>query len=46
MVLAFEHTWAAAFQDAVIDSGGVLLSNFRVPAVVVDEVLDALAALD
>lgn len=46
VILAFEHTWAEAFQDAVIDSGGVLLSNFRVPAVVVDEVLDALAALD
>lgn len=43
-VLVFEHTWAIAFRDAVVESGGVLLADFRVPAPVVDEVLTAIAA--
>jgi hypothetical protein len=45
-VLVFEHTWAKGFQDAVVDSGGVLISDFRVPKAVVDEVLAAVAELD
>ena len=44
-VLVFEHTWAAPFRDAVVDSGGVLLANFRVPGDVVDDVLAAVADL-
>jgi Family of unknown function (DUF6325) len=42
VVLTIEHTWANAFQQAVIESGGVMTANFRVPAAVVDEVLAAL----
>lgn len=45
-LLVFEHTWAKPFRDAVIASGGVLAANFRVPGLVVDELLDELAALD
>ncbi len=45
-VLVVEHTWAKAFRDAVLDSGGVIVANFRVPGMVVDEVLDALAATE
>lgn len=40
--LVFEHTWAKSFRDALVDSGGVLLANLRVPAMVVEEVLAAL----
>lgn len=40
--LVFEHTWAKPFRNAVVDSGGVLLANMRVPGVVVEEVLEAL----
>jgi hypothetical protein len=42
VVLTIEHTWATRFQEAVIESGGVLVSSFRVPADVVDDVLAAL----
>jgi hypothetical protein len=45
-MLVFEHTWAKPFRDAIIASGGVLAANFRVPGMVVDELLDELAALD
>lgn len=44
-ILVFEHTWAKAFRDAVVDSGGVLADNFRVPAAAVDELLTELAEL-
>lgn len=40
--LVFEHKWAKPFRDAVVDSGGVLVANFRIPGVVADEVLAAL----
>ena len=45
-MLVFEHTWALPLRDAVAGSGGVVLSQLRVPGAVVDEVLDAVAALD
>ncbi len=45
-MLVFEHTWAKPFRDAIVASGGVLAANFRVPGMVVDELLDELAALD
>ncbi len=45
-ILVFEHTWAKQFRDAVVGSGGVLVSNFRVPGTVVDELLDELDELD
>jgi hypothetical protein len=45
-MLVFEHTWAKPFRDAIVASGGVLAANFRVPGMVVDELLGELAALD
>ncbi|MCB0968540.1 MAG: hypothetical protein KDB37_17040 [Ilumatobacter sp.] len=45
-ILVFEHTWAKPFRDAIVASGGVLAANFRVPGMVVDELLDELAALE
>ncbi len=43
-ILVFEHTWAKPLRDAIVDSGGVLAANFRVPGLVVDEVLAELQA--
>ena len=45
-MLVFENTWAKPFADAIFASNGVMVTNFRVPRVVVDEVLGALAELD
>jgi hypothetical protein len=45
-ILVFEHTWAKPHRDAIVGSGGVLAANFRIPGLVVDELLDELAALD
>ena len=45
-ILVFEHTWARPLRDAIVNSGGVLANNFRVPGLVVDELLAELAALD
>jgi hypothetical protein len=42
-ILVFEHTWAKPFRDAIVDSGGVLVANVRIPGMVVDEVLAELA---
>jgi len=42
-VLAFENRWAKPFRDAVVDSGGELLLNLRIPHGVVEEVLAATA---
>jgi hypothetical protein len=44
-ILAFEHTWAKPFRDAILASGGVLAADFRVPGLVVQQLLDELAAL-
>jgi hypothetical protein len=45
-ILVFEHTWAKPLRDAIVGSGGVLAANFRVPGMVVDELLDELAAVE
>ena len=45
LILVFEHTWAKGVRDAIVDSGGVLVRNIRVPGLVVDEVLSAMASL-
>jgi len=45
-MLVFENTWAKPFVDAIVESNGVLVTNFRVPRLVVDDVLDALAEID
>jgi hypothetical protein len=42
-ILVFEHTWAIPFRDAIVDSGGILANAVRIPADVVDDVIDALA---
>ncbi|MEA3503161.1 MAG: DUF6325 family protein [Actinomycetota bacterium] len=44
--LAFEHTWFKPLRDELLDSGGILLANMRIPGLVVDEVLAAVAALE
>jgi hypothetical protein len=38
-ILVFEHTWATRFRDAVLDAGGELVTNVRIPKETVDEVL-------
>jgi len=45
-ILVFEHTWAKPLRDAIVESGGQLANNFRVPGLVVDELLAELAELD
>jgi len=45
-MLVFEHTWVKPFRDAIIASGGVLAANLRIPGLVVDQLLDELAAVD
>lgn len=45
-ILVFEHTWAKPLRDAIVGSGGVLTANFRVPGLVIDELLDELATAD
>ena len=40
-ILLFEHVWATQFRDAVLDSGGELIAEIRIPKEVVDEVLAA-----
>ncbi len=45
-VLVFEHTWVKPFHDAIVDSGGVLAAQFRVPGPVIDELLEGLADAD
>ncbi|MEZ5382222.1 MAG: DUF6325 family protein [Microthrixaceae bacterium] len=45
-LLAFEHTWAKGFREAIVASGGELRANVRVPGHVADEVLAALSDLD
>jgi hypothetical protein len=44
-ILVFEHTWAKPLRDAIVESGGVLADNFRVPGLVVEELLAELAEL-
>jgi hypothetical protein len=45
-IIVFEHTWAKPFRDAILDSGGILTGEMRLPGLVVDELLDELATLD
>jgi hypothetical protein len=42
-MLAFEHTWFKPLRDELVDSGGVLLASLRIPGLVVEEVLAAVA---
>lgn len=45
-LVVFEHEWAKSLHSAIADSGGVLVSDIRVPRPVVDSVLDALGAAE
>ena len=42
LALVFEHTWMRPVRDAIVASGGVLISDVRVPAEAVNEVLAAI----
>lgn len=44
--LVFEHTWFKPLRDELLDSGGVLVANMRIPGLVVEEVLAAVEALE
>lgn len=44
-ILVFEHTWAKPLRDAIVDSGGVLEAELRLSGLVVEELIDELAAL-
>jgi len=41
-MIVFEHQWVKPLQAAIVNSGGILVSDLRVPGPVVDEVLHAL----
>jgi hypothetical protein len=45
-VLVFEHTWFKPLRDELIDSGGILIANMRIPGLVVEEVIAAVAELE
>jgi len=45
-ILVFEHTWVKPLRDAIAAAGGELIDSIRVPGPVVQEVLDAVAALE
>lgn len=45
-ILVFEHTWMKPLRDAIVDADGILIDSVRVPGLVVDEVLAAVAELD
>ena len=45
-VLAFEHTWFKPLRDELVGSGGVLIADLQIPGLVVQEVLDAVAAAE
>ena len=41
--LVFEHVWAIRLRDAVVNAGGHLVDNDRVPAAVVEAAMKAVA---
>jgi hypothetical protein len=45
-ILVFEHTWAKPLRDHIVASNGVLVNNFQVPGLVVEELLAELAELE
>jgi hypothetical protein len=44
-ILVFEHTWAKGFRDAIVNSGGVLVNDMRIPGAAVEELLAELASM-
>ncbi|TFD31640.1 DUF6325 family protein [Cryobacterium cryoconiti] len=45
-ILVFEHTWIKPLRNAIVNSGGILVDTVRIPGMVVEEVLEALAETD
>ncbi len=45
-ILVFEHTWALALRNSIVDAGGLLIDNIRVPATVVEEILATVPETD
>ena len=45
-ILVFEHTWFKPLRDNILASNGLLVNNFRVPGLVVEELLAELAELE
>lgn len=43
LLLAFEETWVKGVRDAIVDAGGVLMAQIRVPGAVVDQVVTAVS---
>jgi len=46
VALAVGHTWFKPLRDEIVESDGILLADVRIPGIVVDEVLEAVAALE
>lgn len=44
-IFVFEHTWSKPLRDKIVASQGVLVSNFRVPGMVVDDLMAELETL-
>ncbi|MEO1061865.1 MAG: DUF6325 family protein [Actinomycetota bacterium] len=43
-ILIFEHTWVKPLRDAIVGVGGELTANFRIPGLVIEELLAELQA--
>ena len=41
VILLFEHVWATRFRDAVVNSGGEVVSSIRIPSEVIESVIAA-----
>lgn len=44
--LVFEHTWFKPLRNELLDADGILLANMRVPGLVVEEVMAAVAEIE
>jgi hypothetical protein len=44
--LVFEHTWFKPLRDELLDSGGILIADMRIPGLVVEAVLAEVEALE
>ena len=42
----FEHTWFKPLRDELLDSGGVLIADMRIPGLVVEAVMAEVEALE
>jgi Family of unknown function (DUF6325) len=44
IIVLVEHVWATRLRSAVMEAGGFVLIDGRIPSAIVDEVVDAVAA--